>query len=373
MSNLKDFIGGSGGSNAFAGGECSQDLITDGVNTLKQVRSHYVDNIKYEVLSGKITARVYDSLTNGVAFNDRYVSSANITVPFETTVEGVPKDFIGIECDKLKLEGIIGRSTGAGSSDHVSGFCGTAVNGFGNGQSGTNMMNGVWNFMPRGGNGGSYSTYTGGAGGVGFSGSGGGEAGLQTGGGGLVLVIADEIFGNGTFLAAANVPATRAGDTGGRGGGGIVIIATKKWAGTNSIDVSGGQDGSYAILKINSNSSLTLMVHSQNGVSAPLNGQTPVFGKFANVPYDTTTPLTPSSVTAGTDINIAVNGTAQVDSVAIHGDSKSPYLTYTSSDTGVATVDGDGIVTGVASGSCTITATSVIDNTKTNTTSVTVS
>jgi len=368
MSNLTDFIG----SNAFAGGECSQELITDGVNTLTQVRSHYVDNIKYEVLSSKITARVYDSLTNGIAFNDRYVSGANIIVPFETTVEGVPKDFIGIECDKLKLEGIIGRSTGTDSSDHVSGFCGTAVNAFANGASGTNMMNGVWNFMPRGGNGGNYSTYTGGAGGVGFSGSGGGEAGHQTGGGGLVLVIANEIFGNGTFLAAANVAVANSSGTGERGGGGIVIIATKKWAGTNSIDVSGWQDGSYAILKINSNSSLTLMVHSQNGVSAPLNGQTPVFGKFANVPYDTTTPLTPSSVSAGTPISVSVAGSATVDSRAIHGTSESPYLTYASSDIGIATVDGDGLVTGVAAGTCTITATSVIDGTKSNTTTITV-
>jgi len=365
MSNLTDFIGGFDATTFSCYGgllkENNVPAITDGVNNIDDATNTDTSNY-LEISTFK---QVHDGVTLGTVFSTRVMKRQNVIIKTGVEVYApVVADnfFMGLEATNLIIDGSYGKNTagkGAYGNSPV-GFMGNK-----NGTVGTNLESGSWNYMPKGG------------GGIVGASKGGTNSSSGGYGGGLVLVIADNIWGQG-YIRAMGYGGDGNSGSSQSGGGGIVIIITKTWSGTVGIDVSGGarptpgDPGSYCILRANNDNSLTLMVHSENGVSADLNGQTPVFGKFANVPYDTTTPLTPSSVTAGTDINIAVNGTAQVDSVAIHGDSKSPYLTYTSSDTGVATVDGDGLVTGVAAGTCTITATSVIDGTKSNTTTVTV-
>lgn len=275
---------------AYAGGAYISSPVTDGINTLGTAPSHYFDDRAVEILSGSVHNNDYDSVTNGIAFDNRFLSSKNLAVPLENTVNGTQSDFVGIECVNLVLNGVIGGHTGTAVTTAV-GFSGNAVPAYSIGYSGTNLMLGVWNFMPRGGDGGGNTTYAGGLGGVGFTGSGGGDVGYQSNGGKLIFIVADDISGRGTFRAtSANTPSSHAGS----GGGGIIILITKTWAGTNGIDVSTGsvsgsgikgQEGSYAILKLNEDNTLTLMVHSQNGVSAVLNGQTPVHGADASIAW----------------------------------------------------------------------------------------
>jgi len=378
MSNLTDFISGIDKNFGADGGGALQNYSPEPPQINDATINYYDINKYHPLLNGNLNMLPYSLTADGLTFDSRWAFCNNVYVD-STTAVTQSGSFLGIQAKELFLNGTISvGKPGNGFSGHSNSV-------------GTNLMGTSWDFMPKGGKGGNgyhlnsnskwvsdpaKASIVGGS-------SGGGAAAPARGGagGGLVLLIADSIYGLGTINAIGGNGTKFDDNYGGGGGGGILILLTKAWSGSISLNVNGGSGpynhngkvGSYVILRMESDSSLTLMVHSENGVSAPLNGQTPVFGKFANVPYDATTPLTPSSVTAGTPISIAVAGSATVDSRAIHGTSESPYLTYTSSDTGVATVDGDGIVTGVASGSCTITATSVIDNTKTNTTSVTVS
>ena len=293
MSNFKNFIGGK--QFEYASGNSSIKTPTDGTNTISSdVINTYIDQYSTEVLNNFVLpANGYDSVTQGTAFKSRYVNGANIHIPWDSTVNGTQIDFIGLECVNLQLDGLIGGSTGVGT---VAGFSGNSpASAWADGAGGVNMMNGLWGFMPRGGNGGS-NTVPGasGLGGYGFSGSGAGQYNTCGNGGKFIFILAESIFGTGTFVATGGYPSsTTSYETG--GGGGMVLIITKKWAGTNGIDVSAGnyssslatrgQDGSYVILKLNADNTLTLMVHSQNGVSADLNGQTPVHGADASIAW----------------------------------------------------------------------------------------
>ena len=259
--SVQSLIGGGGL-------ELPNDIpITDGIHLLDDANNTYTNFSSYEALAdGGISMGTYDSLTQGLAFSQRKMTSKNIIVSGATN-PNVAGDFFGLECSNLQIDGTISVN-----SYLAGGFAGLG------GQSGTNMMSGKWDFMPRGGD-------SGAPGGTGFSGGG------TYGGGGVILIIADSISGVGTFEARGE-SGSPSGHTPG-GGGGMIIILTKAWDGHPTLDVNAGttyggtpgQVGSYCILKINTDGTLTLMVHSENGVSAPLNGQTPVHGADASIAW----------------------------------------------------------------------------------------
>ncbi|MBQ7654801.1 MAG: Ig-like domain-containing protein, partial [Clostridia bacterium] len=72
------------------------------------------------------------------------------------------------------------------------------------------------------------------------------------------------------------------------------------------------------------------------------------------------------------DSAILVGGTVQLTAVITPANASNPAVTWTSSDTSIATVSNAGLVTGVTTGSVTITATSVDDNTVYDTVTVTI-
>jgi len=267
--------------------------ITDGVHTLSTATSTYLDPNEYEDISGVNPMGNYDSTTNGLAFPARLMKSKNVTVPSGKTASSTTLDFFGLECTNLVVNGTIFNNVGRsdGTTLIPNGFAGASVTN-GVATSGTNLMSGLWDFMPRGGDGGDYTNDGGHTlGGVGYSGGNDGDAVACGNGGGLVFIVADSISGIGTISANGG---SDGGTTGGGGAGGIVIICTKSWSGTVGVSAlqgasSGGAlqatDGSYAILRIESDGTLTLMVHSDRGVSAVLNGQTPVHGADASIAW----------------------------------------------------------------------------------------
>ena len=93
-------------------------------------------------------------------------------------------------------------------------------------------------------------------------------------GGGAIIIVSDNIVN--TTLNANGV---------GYAGGGMILIYVKEWNGSVGINVSGHQAGSYAIYKRNTDGTETLMVHSKNGVSADLDGETPVYGADASITW----------------------------------------------------------------------------------------
>lgn len=70
--------------------------------------------------------------------------------------------------------------------------------------------------------------------------------------------------------------------------------------------------------------------------------------------------------------SVAVGSTLQINTTVAPENASNKTVTYNSSNTGIATVDENGIITGVAAGEATITVTSSADNTKTATFTVTV-
>jgi len=293
MSNLTDFIGG--GSLQGGGAEKSSSLITDGTNTLGDATSSYELEYSYAKLDGSIAMNNYDGVTQGIALINRRIIEKNVTIPKINTVTSASRDFFGLECTNLNIEGILDLPQTYRTIVSPIGFSAGGAHPAAS-ISGTNMLFGIWDFMPRGGDGGgNTNTYSSSIGGIGFSGGGhGGTNSADPGGdgGGLIFLIADLINGNGSI----NAKGGNGTGYGYGGGGGMVVILTKSWAGTTSINVAGGvntskditydgQEGSYCILKINTDNSLTLMVHSQNGSSADLNGQTPVYGADASIAW----------------------------------------------------------------------------------------
>lgn len=271
MSNLTDFIGA-----AYGGGKELPSVITDGVHQLPSVtNTNYIDLNSFAILnSAVINVGNYDPMTVGTSLlTSRYISEKNIYIPNSETI--IPSNGTGsfqsglcMEMSKLNLRGVIAVRPSWSNPGTPTGPCGTQ------GNPGTNILAGAWDFMPKGGSG------SGANGGVGFSG---GESSYGNGGG-LIFIIADSISGNGTIEARGGVY-----NGSESGGGGIVIILTKSWSGLVSVDVGANAgasaEGSFCILRINANNSLTLMVHSENGVSASLNGQSPVYGADASISW----------------------------------------------------------------------------------------
>ena len=93
--------------------------------------------------------------------------------------------------------------------------------------------------------------------------------------------------------------------------------------------------------------------------------------QFGLVIEDTVTAITAVAVTPATPAINTDNGTVQL-SAAVTPSNASQSVTWTSSDPLIATVNGAGLVSAVANGSATITATSAADPTKTGTATLTV-
>ena len=94
---------------------------------------------------------------------------------------------------------------------------------------------------------------------------------------------------------------------------------------------------------------------------------TTVFGKIDIIVSATQTPTLSLSIS---NSNINVGSTAQITATVTNTSNTS--VTYSSSNTGVATVDANGKVTGVAAGTATITGKLVVDNSITSSVTVTV-
>lgn len=241
--------------------------------------SIYMDVFEYENFSSNSFDWNYSSETNE-ALNTQYMSSGNLKGGFQC-----PKDFMFIRANNFYLPS--GETLSVSRTGQN--FSGTASPG----------VNAIPNFTwaVRGGDGNAYSTdgsfksmISSSDGGIGFSGAA-NLAGNTIYGGGMIVLVAEKIFGSGTIVASGTKlyasgtePVLRGGS-----GGGMIVILTKEWSGEIGLNVSNGgwgaQDGSYAIVKINQDNTLTLMVHSQNGVSADLNGQTPVHGADASISW----------------------------------------------------------------------------------------
>lgn len=238
-----------------------------------------------------------------------------------------------------------GAGGGSGDSNYIGygGAGSTSGGGGGNSRNdntgyggGTGVFGSSWEGLARGGNGGNGGTSKsyranragggGGQGGQGSAGGGGGGGGFiwyngsdnpgsgagAGSGAGTVFIICDEIiknddtasFGlqinaNGGGGGGSHETLGSYGGGGGAGGGGSVTIIVKKWNANVSISVNGGsasvnsttglaqagQAGSYAIWRQNIDNTLTLMVHSLNGVSGDLAGQTPVYGDDLSIQW----------------------------------------------------------------------------------------
>lgn len=87
---------------------------------------------------------------------------------------------------------------------------------------------------------------------------------------------------------------------------------------------------------------------------------------------DTPEPVPPTGVTvAPTTASVAVAATTQLTATVAPSGAPQGVI-WTSSAPSIATVDSDGLVTGVAAGSATITARSAVDTSKTGTSAITV-
>jgi len=241
------------------------------------------ENIYFKPFLWEKMSRNYSNLgydpTN--PFITQYFSSSNLHGSFTS-----PNDLLIITTKNLDIR--------TGETIQVSRNGSGVFSGYQRGQSSENPAVISFRWMTRGGdsyargdNGDQYNhSYLGG---LGFSaGAYAYYTASPTHGGGLIIIQADNITGNGTIKANGEAW-SGSNNCISRSGGGIIIILTKKWSGTVGLNVSkggnGAQDGSYAIIKVNEDGSETLMVHSQNGQVADLNGQTPVYGADASIAW----------------------------------------------------------------------------------------
>ena len=310
FTNVIQEVGGAGNYidvNTLRGNKASTSIeVDDSDFNIGTAPSHYFEPFEYE------------EVTELQAFNEdirplnilekRYRSSSKLKI---SNGLNAGQGFLGLEAEEVIINAVLnvnaggavfapsGRTLPNGSS-HTSGVAGIAV---------------FEEFltMPRGGRGGSSRSYpsqivgSGGSSTFGASGSGGqssnasGSGQCRGGsGGGTVFILANSISGNGTIRAVGangyvNSSVYTFASAGG-GGGGVVLVIARAWSGTVGFAVGGGskagygsagggQTGSYAIYKIEGDNSLTLMVHSANGSSAQMNGETPVHGADASIAW----------------------------------------------------------------------------------------
>lgn len=107
--------------------------------------------------------------------------------------------------------------------------------------------------------------------------------------------------------------------------------------------------------------------NTNGGTASVVNGQ--ISGGSTPVPTVNSVTVSPSSLNLNLDNNQTGNLTATVSV----NNGAAQTVTWSSSDTNVATVSNSGVVTAVDTGLCTITATSTVDNTKSGSCTVTVS
>ena len=109
---------------------------------------------------------------------------------------------------------------------------------------------------------------------------------------------------------------------------------------------------------------------TSTGFASPNSNNINTFGNGGVNPNPTVNSVTVSPDSLELDLNGTTTGNLTANVVVTDGASQA--VTWTSSNTNVATVSSAGVVTAVAVGTCTITATSTADNTKSDTCSVTV-
>ena len=111
------------------------------------------------------------------------------------------------------------------------------------------------------------------------------------------------------------------------------------------------------------------------GVLGDFNGVQLAVASAADFAVNTDAPVLPTSisVTASVDpVEVVENLTLQLSATVLPADADDKSVTWASSDDTIATIDSAGLVTGIAPGTVTITATSVADNLVSGTLSVTV-
>jgi uncharacterized protein YjdB len=117
------------------------------------------------------------------------------------------------------------------------------------------------------------------------------------------------------------------------------------------------------------------MNYSNRGGNASSNEETSAIGTFSWTPGSgcstTSVPVTGVTVTP-TTANLSVGATQQLTPTVAPANATNKTVTYSSNNTGVATVNGAGLVTAIANGTATITVTTQ-DGAKTTTAAITVS
>lgn len=117
------------------------------------------------------------------------------------------------------------------------------------------------------------------------------------------------------------------------------------------------------------------MNYSNRGGNATVNEETNAIGTFSwtSASNCSSTPVAVTGVTlAPATVTLGVGATQQLTPTVAPANATNKTVSYSSNNTGVATVNGSGLVTGVATGSATITVTTQ-DGAKTATTAITVS
>jgi len=266
MSNINDFFGG-GGSPTFEFGDKKESMSHLGI--LSESEDLWTKAKKFESMSQEhlnFVAPLEEDATKYL-----YTASSHLSIGDNLTSSS---SFLGIKANTIEFSSNP-RLTVSPTGQHFSRLHGN--------QSTTQNMLLSFPFSLRGGNGaGATSGGTGGA----WYGASGNYTGTGANGGGCIFLVADTITGFATLDARGGSGYKASG------GGGMILILTKSWEAKITLDVTAktnngytGQVGSYAIFKINEDESLTLMVHSQNGTSEDLYGQTPVYGDDASIAW----------------------------------------------------------------------------------------
>lgn len=148
----------------------------------------------------------------------------------------------------------------------------------------------------------------------------------------------DIIFTNTTINGTGKDPVTRDVQADVYGGFGIYCDANSQGMTFNNLSVTDAESGTY----INRNPSFQLIFQNVN------------------------VPVTGVSISPAGDTTLALNQTLQLTSVIIPADATNKTVSWSSSNTSIATVDASGKITAVGIGSATITATTSDGNKKAN-------
>lgn len=157
----------------------------------------------------------------------------------------------------------------------------------------------------------------------------------------------------------------------------ITINGTgKEYPGNNALNRNWGR-GFFVLIAGSpaGNGTYCNMNYSNRGGNATVNEETNAIGTFSwtSASNCSSTPVAVTGVTlAPATVTLGVGATQQLTPTVAPANATNKTVSYSSNNTGVATVNGSGLVTGVATGSATITVTTQ-DGAKTATTAITVS